>query len=65
MDMSFWIWVGVAIVVVLVVAFVRDRRRAASRRGDKGGDAERRLEGRDVKRDPHEGEFWGGGSRGG
>ena len=36
-DMSFWIWVGVAIVVVLVVAFVRDRRRAASRRGDKGG----------------------------
>jgi hypothetical protein len=61
-DMSFWIWVGVAIVVVLVVAFVRDRRRAASRRGDKGGDAERRLEGRDVERDPHEGEFWGGGS---
>jgi hypothetical protein len=25
LDMSFWIWVGVAIVVVLVVAFVRDR----------------------------------------
>ena len=24
LDMSFWIWVGVAIVVVLVVAFVRD-----------------------------------------
>jgi len=56
--MSFWIWVGVAIVVVLVVAFARDRRRAASRRGDKGADAERRLEGRDVKRDPHEGELW-------
>ena len=56
--MSFWIWVGVAIVVVLVVAFARDRRRAASRRGDKGADAERRLEGRDVKRDPHEGESW-------
>jgi len=24
LDVSFWIWVGVAIVVVLVVAFVRD-----------------------------------------
>jgi len=31
-DMSFWIWVGVAIVGVLLVEFVRDRRRAASRR---------------------------------
>lgn len=58
LDMSFWIWVGVAIVVVLVVAFVREQARAASRGGDKGGDAEGRLEGRDVKRDSHEGEFW-------
>jgi hypothetical protein len=31
LDMSFWIWVGVAIVVVLVVAFVREQARAASR----------------------------------
>jgi hypothetical protein len=55
--MSFWVLVGVAIVAMLVWAFVRDRRRTGPRRGDDP----RRVEGRDAKHDPHDGEFWGGG----
>ena len=64
LDMSFWIWVGVAIVVVLVVAFARDRIEQRHGRATREVTLNVASKGETLS-DPHEGEFWGGGSGGG